>query len=167
MRSSVPLICALLALLSGCSSPSTSFDRKAWLDDPELDNPHRNDYHDSRQWMVENLMKNYLKPKMSKTDVVTLLGKPDKDGIEQRVPKDTVEPDSVSIAYAKTIKDGDDAKWKKYMDDSNKFHDLHARPDTLMLYHIGREGELGIDSRYLAIEFSGKGLVKKYWVEAH
>jgi len=117
--------------------------------------------------MVEDLMKNHLKLKMSKTDVVTLLGKPDKDGIEKRVPKNTIEPDSVSVAYAKTIKDGDEAKWKKFMDDSNKFHELNARPDTLMLYIIGEEGGLGIDYKYLAIELSGKGLVREYWVETH
>jgi hypothetical protein len=112
-------------------------------------------------------MRHHLKKQMSKADILTLLGQPDKDGIEQRVPKDIVEPDSISIAYAKTIETGDRKKWKKLMDDSNKFHDLHARPDTLVLYMLGHEGGLGIDYKYLAIELSGKGLLKEYWVETH
>jgi hypothetical protein len=165
------LLAASLLTLAACSGSSPTdtrpFNRQAWVDDPELDNPYRNTYHDSRQGMVEDVMHHQLKKKMSKAEVLTLLGKPDKDGIEMRVPKDIVEPDSISIAYAKTIKDGDSKKWKKLMDDSNKFNELHARPDTLMLYIIGHEGGFGIDYNYLAVELSGKGLVKEYWVESH
>jgi hypothetical protein len=111
--------------------------------------------------MIDDVMQHQLKVGMSHAEVLALLGKPYSDGIQQRLPKGTVLPDSISITSSANLKpENQDKALARY----NAYHRSHARPDTLMLYPVGWSI---IDPNFLAVEFNGKGTVRAYWVEEH
>ncbi len=106
-------------------------------------------------------MRNHLKPGMTRVAVLELLGKPFKDGIEQRLPKDIVVPDSLSLAQLDNLKaENRDRAQASY----NEFYRLHSQPDTLLLYPVGWSI---IDPNFLVVKLTGKGVVGQYWVEEH
>ena len=144
-----------LGLAVGCNR-SSSFEQKVWLDNPEMtdtDNP--------RAHMVDDLMKNQLKLGMTRAAVLDLLGKPYKDVIEQRLPKGTVVPDSLSLTQPDKFKPENQ---KRALAAYNEFYRLHSQPDTLLLYPVGWST---MDPNFLAVKLTGKGLVGEYWVEQH
>jgi len=111
--------------------------------------------------MVNDVIQHHLKVGMSRAEVLALLGKPYSDGIQQRLPKATVLPDSVSITSSDNLKP---ENIDKALARFNAYYRSHARPDTLMLYPVGWSI---IDPNFLAVEFNGKGTVQAYWVEEH
>ena len=144
-----------LSVLSACSY-SNSFDRGRWIDNPEM-----SDTRNPRARMVDDLMHNHLKPGMSRNDVLTLLGKPYKDGIEQRLPKGVVIPDSLSLTKSNNLKQ---ESQQKVVEGINEFYRSHSQPDTLMLYPVGWST---IDPNFLVVKLNGNGVVGEYWVEQH
>jgi hypothetical protein len=95
MRSLKSIAILFTLFLMACNT-SPLFDREVWID-----HPGENDHSNPRARMVNDVVKTHLKPGMSKTAVLKLLGRPYYEGIERRLPKNMVLPDS--IAYA----DGD------------------------------------------------------------
>jgi len=140
-----------------CSYPS-SFDQEIWLDNPDV-----SDTSNPRARMVDDLMHNHLKPGMSRASILSLLGKPYKDGIENRLPKGVTIPDSLSSTLIHSSSCTPE-KQKKALDDFNAFYHSHSQPDTLMLYPVGWST---IDPNFLAVKFDGNGQVSEYWVEQH
>jgi hypothetical protein len=111
--------------------------------------------------MVQDLMRNHLKPGMSRGAVLAMLGKPFKDGIEPRLPKGVMIPDSLSSANAANLKPENQ---QKALAKLNGFLRLHAQPDTLMLYPVGWAT---VDPNFLVVKLSGNGTVAESWVEQH
>jgi outer membrane protein assembly factor BamE (lipoprotein component of BamABCDE complex) len=83
----------LIVVLCGCSYTASKFKREVWIKHPQVD-----DRYNPRAEMVQDLMKNYLKPGMSRKAVLDLLGNPYKEGIEQRLPENIVIPNSMSFS---------------------------------------------------------------------
>lgn len=128
MQRLICFLCLLLSLTTACN-PSSSFDKEVWVDNPEMD-----DTSNPRARMVQDLMQNHLKHGMSREAVLNLLGKPYKDGIEQRLPKGVVIPDSLSFTNSNHFKRENQ---QKAVDGINTFYRSHSQPDTLMLYPVG------------------------------
>lgn len=155
MRLFTTTLLSILGLLGACSY-SSSFDRDKWISNTDV-----NDQHNPRAKMIEDVMQHHLKVGMSRTEFLALLGKPYSDGIQQRLPKGTILPDSVSITSSDNLKP---ANQDKALVRFNAYYRSHARPDTLMLYPVGWSI---IDPNFLTVEFNGKGTVRAYWVEEH
>jgi hypothetical protein len=143
----------LLCLLAGCNY-SSSFNQDVWLENPDV-----GDTSNPRARMVQDVMKNHLKPGMSRKSVLDLLGKPYQEGIERRLPKSTIIPDSISST--------DPEKYKPENSDRtiaaiNNFYRLYAQPVMIMRYPVGWST---IDPNFLIIKLNSEGLVEEYWVE--
>ncbi|MEJ7560010.1 MAG: hypothetical protein WKF66_16980 [Pedobacter sp.] len=147
------IVIIFICFLTGCSS-SPLFDRQVWID-----NPDEGDRSNPRARMVDDVVKTHLKPGMSKTAVLKLLGKPLYEGIESRLPKNRVIPDSITYA------DGDASKPEittKKTNALNNFYRLYAEPVMILRYPVGWST---IDPNYLIVKLSEKGLVQEFWVE--
>jgi hypothetical protein len=143
----------LLYTLTGCSH-SNKFDRDIWIKNSDI-----NDYHNPRARMVQDVMKNQLKSGMSRKSVLDLLGQPYKEGIERRLPKNTILPDSISATNPENLRPENE---KRSVAGFNKFIQLYAKPIMLMRYPVGWSI---IDAKFLIIRLDNKGLVEEYWVE--
>jgi hypothetical protein len=146
----------LLCSLSSCNYP-TSFDRDVWVKNSALE--YGQIIPNPRARMVEDVMKNHLKPGMSRKAVLDLLGQPYQEGIEQRLPKNTILPDSLSSANPDRFKSENQARTLAGI---NNFYRLFAKPVMLMRYPIGWAT---IDPNFLMIKLNSKGLVEEYWFE--
>ncbi|WP_143080191.1 hypothetical protein [Hymenobacter arizonensis] len=135
---------------------SSSFNQEVWIDNPEM-----SDTRNPRAKMVGDLMQNHLKTGMSREAVLNLLGKPYKDGIEKRLPKGVVIPDSLSFTNSDNLKRENQ---QKAVDGINEFYRLYSQPDTIMLYPVGWST---IDPNFLVVKLTGNGTVGEYWVEQH
>jgi hypothetical protein len=143
----------LIVLLFGCNYPST-FDREVWIKHPQLV-----DTYNPRATMVQDLVKNKLKPGMSRKAVLDLLGKPYREGIEQRLADSIVIPDSISFRNPENLKS---ENADKVMAAINNFNRLYAKPVYIIRYPVGWST---IDPNFLVIIMNEKGRVKKYRVE--
>ncbi|MDO7884291.1 hypothetical protein [Hymenobacter cheonanensis] len=126
------------------------FNRQRWLTGGRtgtfgINNP--------RASMADDVMAHYLKPGMTRAEVVALLGSPDRDGIEMVVPSNVSLPDSLGGENGHLNIAG-----------FNEWHRLNAQPDTLMHYWVGWDM---IDPTSMRVEFDGTGKVKRYWVGLH
>jgi hypothetical protein len=148
----------LLFILFACTlaacNHSSSFDKEVWVDNPDIQ-----DTSNPRAWMVQDVMENHLKSGMSGEAVLDLLGKPYQEGIERRLPKNTVLPDSISFKYDKNLKPEDS---EKATDAINNFYKLYAEPVMIIRYPVGWST---IDPNFLIIKLNGKRQVEEYWVE--
>src|SRR5919112_1701587 len=118
MRAFTYFVYLILCFTFACHF-SSSFDQEVWLDNPEM-----SDTSNPRARMVEDLMRNHLKTGMSRDAVLNLLGKPYKDGIEQRLPKGVSIPDSISQAFIKSTRENS----QKAADRLNQFYRSHSQP---------------------------------------
>ncbi|HQT22509.1 MAG: hypothetical protein B7X86_16220 [Sphingobacteriales bacterium 17-39-43] len=132
------------------------FNKERWLA-----NNHVNDTHNPRAYMTEDLLENHLKIGITRDSVFALLGKPYKDGIENRLPKGLKMPDSLSFSNKENLKpeNSDRATYK-----INEFMRLNSQPDTLVLYPVGWST---IDPNFLVIKFDNKGVSSDFWIEQH
>jgi hypothetical protein len=146
------LVLGLLAL--GSCNQSTSFNREAWVDHPAV-----TDTHNPRARMVQDLISNHLKVGMTRKAVVVQLGQPYKEGIERRLPKNTILPDSISATNPENLKPENE---KRSVAGLNKFIDLYAAPIMVMRYPVGWST---IDPNFLIIKLDKNGLVEDYWIE--
>jgi hypothetical protein len=148
------LILILVAFIFiGCKH-SPNFDKQVWIDNPDVV-----DTSNPRAWMVEDVMKNHLRPGMSRKAVLDLLGKPYKEGIENRLPKGTKFPDSISFENEENLKPENS---DKATDAINKFQKLYAKPVMLVRYPVGWST---IDPNFLIIKLNEKLQVEESWVE--
>ncbi|MBG6234667.1 hypothetical protein IWX76_001222 [Pedobacter sp. CAN_A7] len=142
----------LLCFLAGCST-STSFDREVWIDNPDVANKYNH-----RAKMVQDVIKNHLKPGMPKKSLLNLLGRPYWEGTVRRLPKNTVLPDSISYANDENFKP---ENADKAMVAINKFYKLYGKPVLIMRYPVGWST---MDPNFLVIQLNSKQQVVEYWV---
>jgi hypothetical protein len=141
----------LLFFFAGCST-STSFDREVWIDNPDVGNKYN-----PRAKMVQDVIKNHLKPGMSKKSLLNLLGRPYREGIERRLLTNTILPDSISYANDKNFKPEDA---DKAMVTINKFYKLYGKPVMILRYPVG----WSTMPNFLVIQLNSKQQVEEYWV---
>lgn len=96
---------------------------------------------------------------MSRMTVLDLLGSPYQEGIESRLAKNTVLPDSISYENDKNLKPENSAK---AMVAINNFYKMYAKPVMILRYPIGWST---IDPNFLIIKLNGKRQVEAYWIE--
>ena len=144
----------LIAHLFSCSSPSTKFDRVLWLKHPQEE-----DRYNPRARIVDDLIKNHLKPGMTKKEVIDLLGKPYEERIEQRLPKNIVVPDSLSLTNPNNLKS---ENLEALFAEREAFNKLYAKPVLTLHYAAGWST---IDPNFLVIILNEEGLVESYQVE--
>lgn len=137
---------------------STNFNQKIWLENGELGNGTENS---PRARMIDDLIKNYLKEGMTKSEIIALLGNPYKDGIEQRLPKGIEIPDSLDIVS--TVGKSIEVRQKALVD-WNNWYSEHSQPDTLLLYTAGWSY---IDPNSLVIKLNDKDVAYEFWLEQH
>lgn len=147
-------ITLLIVVLCGCNNTSSKFEREVWIRHTQAD-----DRYNPRAEMVQDLMKSYLKPGMSRKAVLDLLGNPYKEGIEQRLPENIVIPNSISFSNPENLKP---EKADKATAAINDFYKLHAKPVFVIEYPVGWST---IDPNFLAIIMDEKGLVERFRVE--
>ncbi|WBA41093.1 hypothetical protein [Hymenobacter canadensis] len=148
-------VAILSFLVLGCSH-SASFDQEVWLQNPGVE-----DTRNPRAYMVQDVLKNHLRAGMPREAVVALLGSPYKEGVEQRLPKEVVVPDSLSASNPENLKPENQ---DKFLAAFNAFMRLPSRPDTVLLYPVGWST---IDPNFLVVKLTGKGKVENCWVEQH
>ena len=144
----------LIVVLCGCNYTSSKFEKAVWIKHMQVD-----DRYNPRTGMVQDLMKNYLKPGMSRKAVLDLLGKPYKEGIEQRLPEDIVIPSSISFSNPENLKLENADKATAAIND---FHKLHAKSVYLLKYPVVWST---IDPNFLVFTLNDKGMVEKFRVE--
>jgi hypothetical protein len=144
----------LLACILAACNHSSQFDKEVWVDNSAME-----DTSNPRAWMVQDLMKNHLKSGMSRKAVLDLLGKPYQEGIECRLPKNTVLPDSISFENDKNLKPENS---RKTIDAINNFYRLFAKPVMIIRYPVGWST---IDPSFLIIKLDSNRQVEEYWVE--
>lgn len=132
------------------------FNKERWWANNDL-----NDTRNPRAYMTDDLLKNHLKIGITRDSVLALLGKPYKEGIENRLPKELKIPDSISFSNKENLKP---ENRDKALARINEFMRLNSQPDTLMLYPVGWST---IDPKFLVIKFDNKGLSSEFWVEQH
>lgn len=146
-------IVIFIVLLFGCNYPST-FDREVWIKHPQVE-----EIYNPRAMMMQDLMKNNLKPGMSKKALMDLLGKPYKEGIEQRLPENMVIPEAISFENPENLKS---ENADKVMAAINNFYRLNAKPVFVIRYPVGWST---IDPNFFVIIMNEEGQVEKYRVE--
>lgn len=154
-KSNHNILIFLLLVMISCNADK-KFDKQKWLANPDV-----NDRYNPRAYMTEDLMKNYLKVGLAKNAVLALLGKPDKDGIENRLPKGHKIPDSLSFTNEENLKP---ERRNKVITQMNEFVRLNAIPNSLMSYPVGWSTA---DANFLVLQFDEKGIVSDFWVEQH
>ena len=132
------------------------FNKERWLANNDV-----NDTHNPRAYMTEDLLKNHLRIGITRDSVFELLGKPYKDGIENRLPKGLKMPDSLSFSNKKNLKPENSDRTTYRI---NQFMRLNSQPDTLVLYPVGWST---IDPNFLVIKFDNKGVSSDFWIEQH
>ena len=150
-------ICIILFALASCTSyKPVDFDRKVWLANNDVD-----DARNPRARMIKYLQANYLKPGMSKTAVLKLLGPPYEDKIVGRLADGVEVPDSIHIwKYVEEPKAVQTRKLKEF----NEWMREHEQPDTLLLYPVGWST---MDPNFLVVKFNDRGVASRFWVEQH
>lgn len=149
------LIFFLFGIVS-CNNGDRKFNKERWINNSDV-----NDTNNPRAYMTEDLLKNHLKIGITKDSVLALLGKPYKDGIENRLTKEFKVPDSLSFSNEENLKPENS---DRATDRINKFMRLNSQSDTLMLYPVGWST---IDPNFLVIKFNHKGLTSDFWVGQH
>ena len=140
------LTLVLFLLLAVSCSQSSSFDRKIWMQHPDVA-----DTYNPRLRMVQDVIKNRLKPGMSRKAIIDLLGLPYKEGYEVRLPTNIVVPDSLRLFETQE-------REAAY----NDFIKRHGKSIMLMKYATGWSS---IDPVFLVVQLNRKGMVVRYWEE--
>jgi hypothetical protein len=154
-------------ILSSCSSSydPDRFERDVWLSNNKM-----TDTRNPRAKMARDLLENYLKPGIHRDSILTLLGLPYLERIENRLPKGLEVPDSLSLIGSVNLEslidsvnfknENRDTSLQKY----NEWYRKNSQPDTLMLYPVGWST---IDPNFLVIKFTGDSNAYEFWIEQH
>lgn len=135
---------------------SDKFDRDVWLSNSDM-----NDTRNPRSQMTRDLLDNYLKPGIHRDSILTLLGEPYLEQIENRLPKGLDVPDSLSLVDSGNFKKENQ---EKALDNFNQWYKDNGQPDTLMLYPVGWST---IDPNFLVIKFRPDSIAYEFWIEQH
>lgn len=154
-QSNTIILFILLLVITSCTTDQ-KFNQQKWLANSDV-----NDRNNPRADMTDDLLNNHLKVGLSKNAVLALLGKPEKDGIENRLPKGVKMPDSLALTNEENLKP---EHREKVTAKINDFMRLNAKAQTLMLYPVGWST---IDPNFLVIQLDDKGLVLDFWLEQH
>tara|TARA_R110001592_G_C12733691_1_gene710143 strand:- start:71 stop:604 length:534 start_codon:yes stop_codon:yes gene_type:complete len=151
----------ILINLISCVSKSKEkdnsiFNQKIWLDNMELGDGLK---QNPRAPMTNDLMNNHIKNGMSRTEIIDLLGQPFKDEIQERLPNDIHQPDSINL---RSIIGESDEKRQKILTDYNNWYHQNLRPDTLLIYTVGWTMT---DSIFLVVKLNDKNSVNEFWIE--
>jgi hypothetical protein len=111
--------------------------------------------------MTRDLLDNYLKPGIHRDSILTLLGEPYLEQIENRLPKGLDVPDSLSLVDSGNFKKENQ---EKALDNFNQWYKDNGQPDTLMLYPVGWST---IDPNFLVIKFRPDSIAYEFWIEQH
>ena len=142
-------------LCSTLSSCQTIFDSDVWKvydwENSSLDSP--------RMKMIDDVMENYIKIGMTKSDIVDILGKPDGANDRSELIEGRVKPDTLTYNY---MSSQPKAEQEKLYASLSKWYSENSRTFPALTYGLGPT--LG-DYMFLIIEFNDKGLVVNYWTE--
>src|SRR5688500_8955536 len=127
--------------LGGCSYKSDKFNREVWLANDDM-----TDQWNPRARMIKDLLESYLIPGLHRDSILTLLGPPYLEQVENRLPKGLEVPDSLSLVESKNLKEEDRTK---ALDSFNEWYRANGQPDTLILYPVGWST---IDPNFLVIK---------------
>jgi len=116
------------------------------------------DTNNPRARMVQDVIKNQLKPGMSRKEVLDILGKPYQENTELVLPKNTIIPDSISSTNPEKYKP---ENIDRTVAAANKFYQLHGRSSVVMRYPVGWST---IDPNFLIVVLNNRGLVEQYVV---
>tara|TARA_R110002020_G_scaffold350667_1_gene564039 strand:- start:875 stop:1240 length:366 start_codon:yes stop_codon:yes gene_type:complete len=114
-----------------------------------------------RAQMTKDLLENYLRPGIHRDSILTLLGEPYLEQVENRLPKGLDVPDSLSLVDSENFEKGDK---DKTLDNFNQWFKENSHPDTLMLYPVGWSM---IDLNFLVIKFGPDSIANEFWIEQH
>ena len=148
----------IVVVLNSCSmfKNSDKFDREVWLSNSDM-----TDTGNPRALMTKDLLENYLKPGIHRDSILTLLGEPYLEHVENRLPKGLDVPDSLSLVDSENFeKENQD----KALDNFNQWYKDNGQPDTLMLYPVGWST---IDPNFLVIKFRPDSIANEFWIEQH
>lgn len=148
----------IVFVLHSCSMfyDSDKFDRDVWLSNSDMD-----DTRNPRSKMTRDLLDNYLKPGIHRDSILTLLGEPYLEKIENRLPKGLDVPDSLSLVDSENFKKENQ---EKALNNFNQWYRDNGQPDTLMLYPVGWST---IDPNFLVIKFRPDSIAYEFWIEQH
>lgn len=146
----------MVTISVSCCESKRNFDREVWLRHSDSGN-----LSNARSFMVDDLMKNYLNPGLDRDSITSLLGKPQIDRVEPRLPEGLVVPDSVSFQSDSSSNPGYSERWTQRV---NQYFADHSQPDTLMLYFIGWST---LDHNYLVVKLDSDSTAYDYWIEQH
>lgn len=144
-----------LLLLSSCTYEN-KFERDVWINNSALFESY------PRQRMTKDLLQNILKKGMGKDEIISLLGTPEIDEIQCRIPKGIRMPDSLRSDYPK-------GKPKPVeliayeVEIYNKWRQQNCKKDTFLLYRV----YVWIDPNYLVVKLNGSGKATDFWMEQH
>lgn len=135
---------------------SDKFERDVWLSNSDM-----TDTGNPRAQMTKDLLENYLRPGIHRDSILTLLGEPYLEQVENRLPKGLDVPDSLSLVDSENFEKGDK---DKTLDNFNQWFKENSHPDTLMLYPVGWSM---IDLNFLVIKFGPDSIANEFWIEQH
>ena len=144
----------LLLTLSRSYNYHFGFDQERWLETGKLLRSDKEDRgilgtSNPRENMVQDVMAHHLAPGMRREQVLAVLGPPEREGVEMRLPVGMHIPDSLTGQNYQEL---------------TKWYAEHSQADTIMRYRVGWDI---IDPTSMRIEFGGDGRVKRYWVGLH
>jgi hypothetical protein len=114
-----------------------------------------------RAQMIKDLLENYLRPGIHRDSILTLLGEPYLEQIENRLPKGFDVPDSLSLVDSENFKKENQ---DRVLDNFNQWYKDNGQLDTLMLYPVGWST---IDPNFLVIKFRPDSIAYEFWIEQH
>jgi hypothetical protein len=132
------------------------FDQQQWLETGQVLHGLKNTsgllVDNPRESMVQDVISHYLKPGMTRVQVLKLLGPADREGVEQQLPDNIQVPGSLlkSMPFNATA--------------YGQWFGKHTQPDTLMRYIVGWSA---VDPTSSRVRYGGSGKVRKYWVAVH
>jgi hypothetical protein len=149
---------AILLTLFSCSGNfnSDKFEKSVWLSNNDV-----SDRNNPRAKMTKDLLENYLKPGIHRDSILAMLGQPDREKIEMRLPKGLEVPDSLSLISPENFKP---ENREKAQENYNEWMRKNWQPDTLMFFPVGWST---MDPNSLVIKFRPDSVAYEFWIEQH
>ena len=151
------IICLCFSSVTSCNSIRyKKFNKEIWLK-----NSSESDLNNPRSYMTNDLIENYLKIGMEKTEIIDLLGPPKFNGISHRIRKGVIFPDSLSTLHSIGKSK---AERQLALDKFNAWLKENREPDTIMDYPIGWST---IDPVSLIIRLNDQNVAYEFKIVQH